>query len=97
MVPPVETLSETVSMYRPDSDYKTEYPAVLTTAWKSADGKTAQFFATYRQQNETFTVDLAGTKGARLVDFNGNVLKELDACVCKITLPPHSVNMLLFK
>jgi len=73
-----------------------EYPAVLTTAWQSSDGKKAQFLACYRKLKEVCTVDLRATDGARLIDENGAVLETLKPSLCTIEMPPHSVRMIEF-
>lgn len=95
MIKPLDVQCDTVPMYKPITDYVTQYPAVLTTAWQASDGTKAQFFASYRKQEEKCTVDLTGTKGAYLMDENGKTIKTLKAEKCEITIPKHSVRMLV--
>lgn len=96
MVKPKPVECERVAMYRPDSDYATYYPAVLTTAFKSCEGETAQFLASYRKQAEKCAVDLTETKGAKMVDEHGMLIKELKPEICEITVPANSVVTILF-
>lgn len=96
MVKPCPVECETVAMYKPEIGYRNDYPAVLTTAWSAADGSRAQILASYRKQEETFTVDLSGTKGGELLDENGNILATLSAEVCTLKIPAHTVRMIKF-
>jgi len=96
MVRPCKVECEYVPMYKPITEYVREYPAVLTTAWQSSDGKKAQFLACYRKLKEVCTVDLRATDGARLIDENGAVLETLKPSLCTIEMPPHSVRMIEF-
>ena len=96
MIKPRKVTCESVPMYKPDTDYMTEFPAVLTTAWQASDGTTAQFLASYRKTEEKCTLDLTGTLGAKLIDENGHVLKILDPEKCEITIPANSVRMIMY-
>ena len=97
MIKPCAVKCDTVSMYKTNAERKTEYDAVLTTAWIASDGTRAQFLASYRNQVEKCTIDLTDTNGADLIDQNGAVIKTLDAAVCKLEILPHSVMMIKFK
>lgn len=96
MIKPANVKCELVAMYKPESESYTEYPAVLTTAWEAPDGSKAQFFASYRKQDEECTVDLSGTKYAELLDENGVVIEEIKSEQFTFSMPPHSVRMLRF-
>ena len=96
MIKPRKVTCESVPMYKPDTDYMTEFPAVLTTAWQASDGTTAQFLASFRKTEEKCTLDLTGTLGAKLIDENGHVLKILDPEKCEITIPANSVRMIMY-
>lgn len=97
MIKPCEVKCDTVPMYKTHEERFTEYPVVLTTAWEASDGTRAQFMASYRNRAEEFTIDLTNTCGADLVDENGCVLKTLSAEICSLTIPAHSVQMIVFK
>lgn len=96
MIKPCSVSCETVAMHKPNTDYVTEYPAVLTTAWESQCGEKAQFFASYRKQEEKFTLNLKGTNGASLLDESGNIIMELKPEICNLKITPHSVLMIEF-
>lgn len=97
MIKPLSVKCESVPMYKPGSEKYVEYPSVLTSAWQADDGTKAQFFASYRKQDEKITIDLSGYNGAELLDENGNIILELCASMCEITIPAHSVRMLSLK
>ncbi len=96
MIKPCEVKSEFVPMCKPKTDYVTDYPSVLTTAWQASDGTKAQFLASYRKQEENCTIDLTGTNGAKVVDENGDIIETLGAEICEIVMPAHSVKMIIF-
>lgn len=96
MIKPVPVASDMVPMYKPETDFAREYPAVLTTAFKAADGTKAQFLAAYRNREERCTVDLTHTNGAKLLDRDGTILATLKAEPCEITVPACGVRMLSF-
>ncbi len=97
MMKPCHIECDTVRMYKTDEDRFTEYPKVLTTAWKASDGTWAQFLANYCSSLEKCRIDLTGTKGAEMIDENGNVVEVLDAAVCELEIPACSVRMLRLK
>lgn len=97
MIKPCKVTSDTVSMYKTRAERFTEYPKVLTTAWKASDGTRAQFLANYCLTDEKCTIDLTGTNGAELIGENGNVMAILDAAVCKLNIAANSVVMVRFK
>lgn len=97
MIKPCSVKSESVKMYKTNSDTFSEYPVVLSTAWQSTDGTKAQFLASYRNQNEECEIDLTDTNGAYLTDENGNIISELKPEICRLTLLPTSVKMIVFK
>ena len=96
MIKPCDVKCDSVPMYKPDSEYVTEYPAVLTTAWQASDGKRAQFFANYLKQKEICTLDLTDTNGADVIDENGVVVENLMPAVCTLEIPAGSVRMIEF-
>ena len=57
MIKPCSVSSEKVKMYKTNAERFTEYPAVLTTAWKSSDGTRAQFFANYCTSTQKISLD----------------------------------------
>ncbi len=97
MIKPCAVKCDTVPMYKTNAERKTEYNAVLSTAWIASDGTRAQFLASYRNKAEQCTIDLTETGGADLIDQSGAVIKTLDAAVCELEIPPHSVIMIKFK
>jgi len=97
MIKPCRVECDKVKMYKTNAERFTEYPCVLTTAWKASDGTRAQFLANYCLQDKNCDIDLSGTNGAELIDQNGNVIKTLSAEVCTINIPKNSVTMILFK
>lgn len=97
MVKPCKVICDTVKMYKTNAERFTEYPSVLTTAWKAGDGTRAQFLANYCTHDKNCTIDLSGTNGAELIDQNGNVIKTLSADLCTISVPKNSVVMVLSK
>lgn len=97
MIKPYYVDCDTVKMYKTNAERFTQYPCVLTTAWKASDGTHAQFLANYCLQDKVCTIDLSNTKGAEVIDQNGNVIKTLSAEVCTINVPRNSVVMILFK
>ena len=96
MIKPCTVKSNAVAMYKPGSDEFRDYPAVLTTAWQASDGSRVQFLANYRKQEEVCTINLEGTKGARLLDEAGSVIQVLEDGICEIKMPPCCVRMIAF-
>lgn len=97
MIKPCEVCCDKVKMYKTNAERFTEYPSVLTTAWKASDGTRAQFLANYCTKDNTCTIDLRDTNGAEVIDQDGNVVNSLLADVCTINVPKNSVVMILFK
>ncbi len=97
MIKPCPVSCDTVKMYKTNAERFTEYPSVLTTAWKASDGTKSQFLANYCFEIKECTVDLRGTNGADLVNQNGDVITTLLPEICKIELLGNSVLMILFK
>ena len=97
MIKPCSVSSEKVKMYKTNAERFTEYPAVLTTAWKASDGTRAQFFANYCTSTQKISLNLNGTKGADMIDQSGNVICKLDATICELEIPANSVGMIIFK
>lgn len=97
MEKPCKVICDTVKMYKTNAERFTEYPSVLTTAWKASDGTCAQFLANYCLEDKNCTIDLSGTNGAELIDQSGNIIKTLLPEMCTITVQKNSVVMILFK
>lgn len=97
MIKPCSVSSEKVKMYKTNAERFTEYPAVLTTAWKASDGTCAQFFANYCTSTQKISLNLNGTNGADMIDQSGNVICKLDATICELEIPANSVGMIVFK
>ncbi len=97
MVRPCPVKADAVGLYSTFSNNPVYHPAVLTTAFAANDGTQAQFLATYRNDEETCTVDLTNTGGATMLDENGAVLAELPAEKVTLTLPAHSLRMLTLR
>lgn len=97
MIKPCSVSSEKVKMYKTNAERFTEYPAVMTTAWKASDGTCAQFFANYCTSTQKISLNLNGTNGADMIDQSGNVICKLDATICELEIPANSVGMIVFK
>ena len=97
MIKPCKTESESVPMYKPQSDFVTYYPSVLTTAWRADDGSKAQFLANYCEGDKTCKIDLTDTCGAKVIDENGKTVNTLSSAVHSIKIPKNSVIMLLLQ
>ena len=95
MIKPNEIKCEKVKMHKKFFEYFTEFPAVLTTAWRACDGKTAQFLANYLKDTAECEINIPES-GARLVDEKGNTVKTLEGGMCKLAVPGNSVVMLEF-
>ncbi|MBQ8758226.1 MAG: hypothetical protein IJZ20_00865, partial [Clostridia bacterium] len=77
MIKPCKVECEKVRMYKTNSEYFTEYPAVLTSAWRASDGDTAQLLANYLTRDVVCTVCLPES-GGMLTDENGVCIKKLE-------------------
>ena len=94
MIKPCTLECEKVKMHKVNLDYYTEYPAVLTSAWRASDTSKAQFIANYLTRDVQCTVTLPDG-GAKLIDQKGNTVKTIDSGRSEITVPASSVMMLL--
>ena len=97
MIKPCKVLCDTTKMYKTNQERFTEYPCVLTTAWRASDNTRAQFLANYCQTAKKITIDLSNTNGAEQIDESGNVISVLNAEICELEISAHSVSMIAFK
>ncbi len=98
MIAPCKTVCREIPIYRPD-DQKAmhNYPVIMTSAWQSQKNTKAQIFANYTPGNEMCVVDLTNTKGARLLSYKGETLKNFGSSEVSFAVPCHSVVMLEFE
>lgn len=97
MTAPLTVKCEEEGMFKLKTGDYEYYPAVLTSCYKNDKGEKAQILATYRSKEETCEIDLSGTLGAELFDYNGKLIGCFNAEKVTLTLKGNSAFMLKLK